>query len=350
MSDIFLFLLDYASFLLKTITLLGGFIAAVAIVALVGQKAKKASKGHLEINKLNDHFKEMKEALEHELTDKDELKKKLKAEKKAKKKNKKAPSDQEANTKPKVFVIDFHGDIKASAVTSLREEITAILAVATKSDEVVVRLESSGGLVHAYGLAASQLCRIRNKGVKLTVAIDKVAASGGYMMACTADHIVSAPFAVIGSIGVMAQLPNFNKILKKHDVELELHTAGEFKRTLTVLGENTEKGREKFKQDIEETHGLFKQFISEQRSQVDIEQVATGEIWYGQQAIDKQLIDQLATSDEYILNQAAHADVTQVAYVMKKGVAEKIGLTALTAIDTVLTKWWSRLSSNRFFT
>ena len=341
------YFLEFVLFLAKTVTLIGGFLVMIAMITLLGQKAKKLHKGHLEVTKLNEHFQQMKESLQHILLDKEAQKKLHKQEKLDKKKAKKDKSTSEK--KARVFVIDFHGDIKATAVKSLREEVTAVLAMAGKDDEVVIRLESAGGLVHSYGLAASQLCRIRSKGIKLTIAVDKVAASGGYMMACTADRILSAPFAVIGSIGVMAQLPNFNKILKKHEVDLELHTAGEFKRTLTVFGENTDKGREKFKQDIEDTHGLFKHFIKDYRGKVDIEKVATGEIWYGQKAIEMKLVDELMTSDEYICQKAESADVVQVAYVVKKGVADKLGMAAHSAIDTTLTKWWERLNSSRFF-
>ena len=109
----------------------------------------------------------------------------------------------------------------------------------------------------AYGLAASQMQRIRDKKLKLTVCVDKVAASGGYMMAVVADKIIAAPFAVLGSIGVLAQVPNFHRLLKKHDVDFEMLTAGKYKRTLTMFGENTDKGREKFQEDIEDTHVLF---------------------------------------------------------------------------------------------
>lgn len=317
----------------------------ISAISLAGKKAKKSNKGHLEIHKLNDHFQQMKDSFHHILMNKDQLKKLHKEEKKAKKEK----SNDDTEVKPNVFVIDFQGDIKASAVTSLREEVTGILGVATQHDEVIVRLESAGGLVHAYGLAASQLCRIRSKGIKLTITVDKVAASGGYMMACTADKILAAPFAVVGSIGVMAQLPNFNKVLKKNDVEFELHTAGEFKRTLTVFGENTETGREKFKQDIEDTHGLFKQFIRGNRDQVDIEKVATGEIWYGQQAVDMKLVDELMTSDEYICQRSEHANIIRVAYIIKKNITEKFGMAAHSVIDTTLIKWWERLTTGRFF-
>ncbi|WP_263079284.1 protease SohB [Endozoicomonas sp. Mp262] len=339
------YIAEFALFFAKTITLIGGLLAAVLVVTAVGQKTRKLHKGHLEVTKLNEHFQQLKESLQHALLDKEALKKLSKDEKKKAKKEKGAVTEP----KSRVFVIDFHGDIKASGVKSLREEVTAVLSMAQPDDEVVIRLESAGGMVHSYGLASSQLCRIRSKGIRLTIAVDKVAASGGYMMACTGDRIISAPFAVIGSIGVMAQLPNFNKILKKNDVDLELHTAGEFKRTLTVFGENTDKGREKFKQDIEDTHGLFKNFIKDYRGKVDIEKVATGEVWYGQKAVEMKLVDELMTSDEYIGLKAENADVVQVAYVVKKGVADKLGMVAHGAIDTTLLKWWERLNGSRFF-
>ncbi|MET4694589.1 protease SohB [Endozoicomonas lisbonensis] len=345
------YLAEYGLFLAKALTVIAALVIMIVVVTAVGSKAKKARKGHLEIDKLNDHYKELREGLEHSLLTAEQLKqqakdkkKKAKAEKAAKKKS----SQKEEVAKPRLFVLDFHGDIKASATSSLREEITAVLGIARAEDEVLIRLESGGGLVHSYGLAASQLQRIRDKGIRLTIAVDKVAASGGYMMACTADKILAAPFAVIGSIGVMAQLPNVHRLLKKHDVDIELHTAGEYKRTLTVLGENTEKGREKFKQDMEDTHELFKDFVKSSRDEVTIEDVATGEIWYGQKAIDKNLVDEIKTSDQYIYDQVDSADIIHVAYSMKKGLPEKLGLAAHHALDNTLLKWWERLSSERF--
>lgn len=339
------YLAEYGLFLAKVVTFLIAVVILIIVAVAAGSKAKKASKGHLEIDKLNDHYKELKENLEHSLLDKDALKQRAKAEKKQAKADKKKNKDQEKISKPKLFVLDFHGDIKASATSSLREEITSVLSIAKPEDEILVRLESGGGMVHSYGLASSQLQRIRDKGIKLTIAVDKVAASGGYMMACTADKIIAAPFAVIGSIGVMAQLPNIHRLLKKHDVDVELHTAGEFKRTLTVIGENTVKGREKFKQDIEDTHELFKTFVKGARDQVEIEKVATGEIWYGQKAIEMNLVDTIQTSDQYIYDQIDNVDIIHIAYSIKKGLPEKLGLAAHHAVDNTLVKFWERLTS-----
>ena len=284
----------------------------------------------------------------------------LKKEKKLKRKISdlnKDDEDEEKNKdkltnddKKRVYVINFNGDIRASATENLRQEITAILSIANiEKDEVVVNLESPGGMVHGYGLAASQLARIREHQLPLTICVDKVAASGGYMMACLANNIIAAPFAVIGSIGVVAQLPNFHRLLDKWDIDYEVLTAGEYKRTLTMFGKNTDAGREKFIADLEDTHTLFKDFVTEYRPQLDIEKVATGEHWYGKQALGLGLVDKLMTSDEYLLNLSKTADVFAVRFVHKQNLMQKVGLTASTTLDNVLLKWWERLTQKPKF-
>jgi serine protease SohB len=183
------------------------------------------------------------------------------------------------------------------------------------------------------------LQRVKDKGIGLVACVDKIAASGGYMMACVADRILSAPFAVLGSIGVVAQLPNFHRLLKKHDIDFEMLTAGEYKRTLTVFGENTDKDRAKVKQDLEEIHGLFKTFVNEHRPAVDIDSVATGEVWYGRQALDKHLVDELKTSDAFLMELCDGAEVYEVRYVEKRPLQERLGLTVETAVERVLKRW-----------
>ena len=243
----------------------------------------------------------------------------LKAKTKSKSKNKKASQQ--------VFVLDFDGDIKASAVKHLREEISTLISTANKGDEVVVRLESGGGMVHSYGLAAAQLVRLKDAGLKLTVCVDKIAASGGYMMACVADNIIAAPFAVIGSIGVVSQLPNFHKLLKKNDVDYEMFTAGDYKRTVTVFGENDDEDRAKYQQELEQTHDLFKHFVNTYRSQLDLEKVANGEHWYGEDAIKLKLVDKLQTSDSYVLELMEDNEVYALHSRQKPTLAEKLGLS-----------------------
>ncbi|OOE97724.1 protease SohB [Salinivibrio sp. MA351] len=342
------FIADYGLFLAKVVTFL---MAAVVLVALLrAANDKGGQKGSLKLTDLTDSFKTYRQSLEHHLYNESSLKARDKDEKKAKKKEEKVQkaaakkqTAQPTQRDPQLFVLTFKGSIDAREVEALREEVTAILSVATEQDEVLVKLESGGGMVHGYGLAASQLARVRKAGVPLTVAVDKVAASGGYMMACVADKLIAAPFAIIGSIGVIAQLPNFNQLLKKNDIEFEQLTAGEFKRTLTMFGENTDKAREKFKTELEETHGLFKAFITEHRPSLNVDEVATGEHWFGNQALELGLIDQVCTSDEYLF-EAANKDrkVLSVSYQQRKNIAEKLAGTSAEVADRVLLKWISR--------
>ena len=269
-----------------------------------------------------------------------QFKKQTKADDKLKKQR--AKSGAVEVTKPCLYVLDFKGSMDAHEVTSLREEISAVLAVASAQDEVLLRLESPGGVVHGYGLAASQLERLRKGGIRLTVAVDKVAASGGYMMACVADRIVAAPFAIIGSIGVVAQIPNFHRLLKKNDIDVELHTAGQFKHTLTLFGENTEQGREKFREDLNETHELFKRFVHEQRPSLDIDSVATGEHWFGSQAKEKGLIDAIGTSDDLLIAELDNHEVIAVRYTRRKRLMDRFTGSVAESVDRLLLRWWQR--------
>ncbi len=344
------FLTEYGLFLAKIVTFLVAFAVLLALVAGAVQRGKQRSdKGHLEVHGLSERYRDMGDSLRKATMDGSRLKHYLKAEKRRRKQEKTDRKQERGDQKKRVFVLDFHGDLKASATDNLREEISAVLSLATPNDEVVVKIESGGGMVHGYGLAASQLARIKQKGIPLTACVDKVAASGGYMMACVADRIVAAPFAILGSIGVLAQLPNFHRLLKKHDIDYEMFTAGEYKRTVTILGENTRKGREKFMADLEDVHRLFKEFVSEYRPQVDIDKVATGEIWFGRRALDVKLADELQTSDAYLMTQIESADLYHVEYVLKKSLPEKFSLAAQGAADRLLLSWWERLQNHRWF-
>lgn len=356
------FFFDYGLFAAKLAT----FVIAILVVVLVSvfatRRVKKSRKGHIETTKINDEIDAMRIALDAGVSDPDTFKLHIKQKHRVKKLERKARrkalkqaakgdtvGETEADVKPRVFVLDFEGDLRALAVAHLRREITAVLSMAQASDEVLVRLESHGGMVHAYGLASSQLQRIKEHGIGLTVCVDKVAASGGYMMACVANKILAAPFAILGSIGVLAQLPNFNRLLKKHDIDFELITAGEYKRTLTILGENTEKGREKFIEEIEDIHLLFKEFVTQHRPKLEIDRVATGESWFGQRALDLSLVDELTTSDEYITKACEASDVFEVKYVYKKPLPERLGIVLQDAVDGLLMRWWERGTLSRFF-
>lgn len=339
------FLLGYGLFILKSVTVVAVIAIVVAIVTGLKQK-NKYSLGELEIIDLAKQYQQQQQKLQNfslsdevikalEKQQKKADKLQQKSEKERLKAGKKDPKQEQA----RLYVLSFKGDIQASDTQSLREEINGILAVARpEQDEVLLRLESPGGVVHGYGFAASQLARLKQKGIKLTIAVDKVAASGGYMMACVADKIIAAPFAIIGSIGVVAQVPNIHRFLKKHDVDVDVMTAGEYKRTVTVLGENTEKGKQKFQQELQDTHNLFKQFVAQYRPQLAMDKVATGEHWFGQQALDLQLIDEIATSDDVILAALAQKSVLSVKYKIKKSLLQKFGKQAEQSAVNFVTK------------
>ncbi|MHD0644810.1 protease SohB [Pseudomonas aeruginosa] len=332
----------YIGFLLKVVT--GVVAVAVLAVVLARPKADGTGKedGELQVTVLNDFYDDLHDTVGDVIYTKAERKQRRKAEKAERKRA--AKEEDEVRT-PKVFVIDFEGDVRASSVRSMRHEVTAALSHAVEGDEVVVRLESPGGTVDGYGLAASQLGRVRDAGIPLTICVDNVAASGGYMMACLGNKILGAPFSVVGSIGVVAQVPNVHRLLKKHDVDIDVLTAGEYKRTLTVFGENTDKGREKFKEDLESIHGLFKRHVQKYRPSVKIEEVATGESWWGEDALAKNLIDEIKTSDEYLQEKAETCELIQLQFKLprKSWLKSKLGIEMASVVES----FFARLNSRR---
>jgi len=344
------FLLDYLGFVAKTATVVVAALVVLSAVAAtsVHRAMRKPPGGRIEITLLNDRLRDMGRAIEEASISHAAAKKQRRREAKARKHEREQRDKAGRRGQPgedqrrRVFVLNFNGDIQASAVDNLRLEVSAVLAAATETDEVVVRVESAGGMVHAYGLGASQLARVRSHGLKLTAAVDKVAASGGYLMAAVADRVLAAPFAVVGSIGVLAQIPNIHRLLKKHDVDVEVLTAGRYKRTLDVLGENTEQGREKLREELEDIHALFKEFVADWRPSLNLDAVSTGEAWYGQRALDRALVDELVTSDEYLARACADAEVLEVAWVEPKRPIEKLVGQFSSVIESALHRLLDR--------
>ena len=335
--------MNYGLFFAKALTALIFIWLLMMLIFSFSKKAK--GDDHFEITNLNKKYKKMADSLRFALLPKKELKQALKENKKQRKQDKKAPS----SNKKRIFVLDFHGNIRATAVKHLRKEITAILSVANSNDEVVVCLENAGGLVHEHGFASSQLLRVKQKGIPLTVAVDKVAASGGYMMACVADKIIAAPFAIVGSIGVIAQLPNFNRLLDKHGVDFELMKAGELKRTVTMFGKNTDEDRAHFNEQLEDTHDLFKEFVKENRPTLEIEKVATGEHWLATRGIELKLVDELITSDDYLLNACDEADIYEIKYELPKTISERLSSSIQMTIDKLFFSWWQKEQDSKLF-
>lgn len=333
------FLTEYGLFLAKAVTFLVVVAVILGLIASAGQKSKPQK---IKIEHLNEKLDHLKKHLQHAVMTKKQLKQLKKDEKKH--------SKQESNDeKDKVYVLNFNGDIKAAQSEQMKDEISALLSLGGGIAEIVVKVESGGGMVHQYGFAASQLERIKQSGIPLTVCVDKVAASGGYMMAVVADKIIAAPFAILGSIGVIAQLPNFNRLLKKNDIDFEVHTAGEYKRTLTLFGENTDKARDKFRDDLADVHTLFKDFVSERRSVVDVTKVANGDVWYGQKALEVNLVDEIQTSDEYLQKRCESADVYLLSSEKKKNVMERLGLAAQAGVGKGVEAALQKMAFQKWF-
>lgn len=364
-------LIEYGLFFLKVVTVLAAcgvllamLVAAIGAAISRGRGGGEASDsdGRIRIRKYNERLDDVKEALsisllepaarkqadkERKVRDKRERKAAKAAAKKARKQRRGGQTIAPDDARPRTFVLDFDGDMRASAVESLRREITAVLTTATPDDEVLVRLDSGGGTVTGYGLAASQLDRVRAAKVPLTVCVDQVAASGGYMMACVADRLIAAPFAMLGSIGVVAQIPNFHRLLKEWNIDVELLTAGKFKRTLTLLGENTDEGRAKFIEDIERVHAQFKAYVDRHRPSLDIEAVSTGEIWSGEDVIAHGLADQLGTSDDYLSAACEQRAVLLVGWQQKRKLMQRFAFSVEQSIDRLACRWFERLQRPR---
>ncbi|RFA31190.1 protease SohB [Alkalilimnicola ehrlichii] len=323
---------DYGLFLMKTVTLSAAFVVLALFLTALSVRGRERSRERLEVRRLNDRYHNMEMAIQQELLGGKKLRQfaKLRA--------KQHKEEQAKDAKRRIFVLNFVGDIRASQVENLRQEVSALLTLAGKDDEVVVRVETGGGVMHGYGLAASQLVRIRERGIPLTVTVDKVAASGGYMLACVADRILAAPFAIVGSIGVIGQVPNFHRLLQRHDVDFEQHTAGQYKRTLTMFGENTDERRAKFVEELEDAHTLFKDFIRQHRPQLELDKVATGEHWFGERALSLGLVDELKTSDDYLLAASKDATLLELSFKHK----EKLGKRLSIAFESAIAKLMQR--------
>jgi serine protease SohB len=314
------FLSSYGLFLAELVTLVA--LIGIVVVLVVANRRAGHPEG-LNVEHLNRRFEDSAAALKRAMAGKAQAKKDAKARQKERKREERERAKQET-PRPRLFVLDFKGDLRASAGASLREEVSAVLSVAREQDQVLLRLENPGGTVHEHGFAASQLVRIKQRGLRLLISVDKVAASGGYLMACVADHLMAAPFAIVGSIGVLAQLPNFHRLLEEKGVDFEQITAGRYKRTLTMFGKNTEEGREKLQQELEEVHELFKNQIREHRPKVDLERVATGEHWYGTRALELELVDEIRTSDDFLLEAAKERDLYHLTFRRRRRFAERL--------------------------
>lgn len=310
---------DYFLFLLKSITVVMAIVIIAGTIIRATKEGHEPSQGKLSITRLNKALEAIRLRMQQETLGKKALKKEVKALKEQHKKEDKSNDD-----KPNAYTIRFKGDIQASQVDALRQEVTAILTTAKAGEEVVISIESPGGAVPGYGLAASQILRLKEADLKVTACVDQVAASGGYMMACVADRILAAPFSIVGSIGVLSQVPNIHRFLKRFDVDVDVLTAGKHKAPMTLMGENTEEGKQKHVQDLNAIHTRFKELVKLHREELNIDDVSEGDFWLAEDALKLNLVDEISTSDAYIMSLCAQANVYRVQWQPHKSFEQRI--------------------------
>src|ERR1700729_2670268 len=338
------FWLDIAGFLLKAVIIVAAFGGLAVLIARLARSSEPKDQ-EIKVRSLDERYDDMRNAMNDELLDRKERKALDKSRKKEVKAAAKAGRGQEPGKR--VYVLSFKGDMRASAVKRLGAEIDAVLIAARPAtDEAVIRIESPGGTVTGYGLAAAEILRLRERKIKVTASVDQVAESGGYMMACPADRIAAAPLALVGSIGVVAPVPNLHRLLQKNEIDFEEITAGEFKRTVSVLGEIKPPGREHFRGKLDTTHQAFKAHVAECRPKVDIDRVANGDYWLAREGLALGLVDELSTGDDLLFRARDSARLYEVSTEARKTLLQQllsgIGGAAQSAVDLVIARLAAR--------
>jgi serine protease SohB len=316
------FWLDIAAFLIKAVIIVAAIGGLAILIARLARSSEPKDR-EIKVTSLDEHYDDMRDAIDDALLDRKERK----ALAKSRKKEAKAAAKDRRIQEPgkRIYVLSFKGDMRASAVKRFGSEIDAVLIAARPtSDEAVIRIESPGGTVTGYGLAAAEILRLRDHNIKVTASVDQVAASGGYMMACAANRIIAAPFAVVGSIGVVAPVPNLHRLLQKNDIDFEEMTAGEFKRSVSLLGEITPAGREHFRDKLDTTHRAFKDHVAQCRPGVDIARVANGDYWLAREAMSLGLVDEIMTGDELLFRARDTARLYEVSTEARKTLLQQV--------------------------
>jgi serine protease SohB len=242
-----------------------------------------------------------------------------------------------------IAVVSFDGDVRATKRKIVSALIDELIVNKDKLSEAVVVVNSPGGSVAEYGLLYAEMERIRAAGISLTVCIDTYAASGGYLMSLPANRIVAAPFAFVGSVGVVAYSPNIHRLLKKHDIEPRLFTAGEFKRTVTLIGDDDEEAKQHFQHQLESLHGLFLAAVKKYRTGANFEKIGTGDHWTAEESQTQNLglVDHIATSREYLLKLNADRDLvhlSQKKHMLEGGLGRFAAQLSEELVDRILTR------------
>ncbi len=207
---------------------------------------------------------------------------------------------------PRLAVLRFQGlrDLNASGDQRLSEAIDEVLVNRDHFEEAVVIIDSPGGTTHGYGHAYALLERLSASGLKVTACIDRIGASGGYLMALPADRILAGPFAIVGSVGVVAGIPNVKRLLEEKGVSYRLFVAGDKKRVVHFADDDGPEVREYMDEKLAGIHTQFLQAVEKHRGdRVKLDEVRSGDHWSAEESVEKGLglVDELQTSAEYLL-------------------------------------------------
>lgn len=159
---------------------------------------------------------------------------------------------------------------------------------------VIVHINSPGGTTAGSEQLYDALARVRAK-KPLVVVVDGLCASGGYIAALASDHIVAQQSSLVGSIGVLFQFPNFTGLLKTVGVQVEEVKSSPLKAAPNGFEPTSPEARAALDALVKDSYAWFRGLVKDRRSmdEAQVEKVADGRVFTGNQAVGLRLIDQL---------------------------------------------------------
>ncbi|WP_343192796.1 S49 family peptidase [Buchnera aphidicola (Taiwanaphis decaspermi)] len=303
------FIYSYILFIIKTLSVLFFLhLFSKIIIIYILKKNDIYLNNTLKVELLNNHYKKLKNDLSFF------QKKKIINQKNV------------YNKKSNLYILDYNDKIKKNKIKKLREEISSIILVAKKNDEVLLRLENTSDIVYEYGLVIAQLQRLRKKGIKLIISIDKIVSNGGYIIACVADHISASPFSIIGPINIVVNIPNIDKYTQTSNLNNQLNDCNTFTK-LTLIKNNTKIYVNKIFNKLDIKKYIRNSFIKDMRPSLNLNKIFNQNYWIGENAINEKLIDSINTSDDILFSKKDTHNLLKIKYVYKSNIVEKYIVT-----------------------
>lgn len=204
---------------------------------------------------------------------------------------------------------------------------------------VVLRINSPGGLIAPAQEVYQAIERLGQK-KPVVASMSTIAASGGYYVACAAESIIANPGSLTGSIGVKAQVPNFQELMRKLGVEQETIVSGDLKDAGSPTKEMTPKEREYFQEIVDELSGQFIQVVAQSRDLElqEVQELADGRAFTGTQALDEGLVDELGGMQEAVRILREKAQIKGQVH-LRQGPEQKGGLLSWILSSSGLQDW-----------